>query len=443
VADTGSEKKKSDFRYATGDARVPWAAVGEHVWHEDLMGLIRLLVKPGADQAGFEGAMATIEEALGELCACGTPVPKLSLGDTVKRLEEEVASFLGCKYACFVTNATAGFQIGHQFADLGPGDEVILPAITFIATGVYPPLVGAKCVFADIDPRTVNMDPADVARKVTDRTKVIMPVHIGGYPVDMDPIMEIAAERDITVIEDAAHAFGGKYKGRMIGTIGHFGSFSFHEVKNITAFGEGGIVCTDTEFGEYFNQARFCGVDMSQQIENWLYDVVALPTTTGGPQVPGNHSSTEIQAACLLGQLGRLEEIIRVRRERAEYLSGRFAEVPGLVPAPLNTDEIESTFHLYLLQVEPEVLGGDMREFKQRLTDKGVTNIPHFAPLYHFKLYRQLGYDTDAIAQSCPNAEEVFWHRFTHLPLYPLADAQVELMADLVIEAAEEMKAGG
>lgn len=440
MADTGQEKK-SDFRYATGDALVPWAAVGEYVWEQDIMRLIRFLVRPGDDPQSYEAAMTRVEEAVRGVCATGKPASKLSLGDTVKELEERVAAFLGCKYACFVTNATAGFQIGHQFADLGPDDEVILPAITFIATGIFPLLVGAKVVFADIDPRTVNMDPEDVARKVTDRTKVIMPVHIGGYPVDMDPIMEIAQEHDIVVIEDAAHAFGAKYKGRMVGTIGHFGSFSFHEVKNITAFGEGGIVCTDTEFGEYFNQARFCGVDMSQKIENWLYDVIALPTK-GGPQVAGNHSSTEIQAACLLSQLDRLEEVIRVRRERAEYLNERFESVPGLVPAPLNTDEIESTFHLYLLQVEPEVLGADIREFKQRLTDKGVTNIPHFAPLYHFKLFRQLGYDTDAIAQSCPNAEEVFWHRFTHLPLYPLRDGQVELMADLVIETAEEIRAG-
>ncbi|MEA3403000.1 MAG: DegT/DnrJ/EryC1/StrS family aminotransferase [Armatimonadota bacterium] len=437
-----SEEKKSDFRYATGDAQVPWAAIGEHVWHEDLMGLVRLLIKPHEDEEAFSGAMQRVEEALQELCACGRPVAKLSLGDTVNRLEDQVAEFLGCKYACFVTNATAGFQIGHQFADLGPGDEVILPAITFISTGIYPPLVGARCVFADIDPRTVNMDPDDVARKVTDRTKVIMPVHIGGYPVDMEPIMEIAEEHDIVVIEDAAHAFGGQYKGRMIGTIGHFGSFSFHEVKNINAFGEGGIVCTDTQFGEYFNQARFCGVDMSQQIENWLYDVVALPTK-GDPQVAGNHSSTEIQAACLLGQMQRLEEIIRIRRERAEYLHERFEPVEGLVPAPLDTDEIKSTYHLYLLQVEPEVLGGDIRQLKQRLTEKGVTNIPHFAPLYHFTLFKQLGYDTEAIAQSCPNAEDVFWHRFTHLPLYPLTDQQVELMADLVIETVEEMKGGG
>jgi dTDP-4-amino-4,6-dideoxygalactose transaminase len=441
MADNGNERK-SDFRYATGDATVPWAAIGEHIWHEDLMGLVRLLVKPHGEEEAFEGAMTEFEEALASLCACGRPAAKLSLGDTVKQLEQEAAEFLGSKHACFVTNATAGFQIGHQFADLGPGDEVILPAITFIATAAYPPNVGAKCVFADVDPETMNMDPEDVARKVTDRTKVIMPVHIGGYPVDMDPIMEIAEEHDIIVIEDAAHAFGGKYKGNMMGTIGHFGSFSFHEVKNITAFGEGGIVCTDTEFGEYFNQARFCGVDMSEQIENWLYDVKALPTTTGNPQVPGNHSSTEIQAACLLGQMGRLEQIIDTRRERAEYLTERFEPVEGIIAAPMNTDEIDSTYHLYLLQVEPEVLGDDIREFKQRLTEKGVTNIPHFAPLYHFTIFDQLGYDTDAIAESCPNAENAFWHTFTHLPLYPLRDEQVEVMADLVIETAEEMKAG-
>lgn len=440
MSDSG--QKKSDFRYATGDAEVPWAAIGEHIWHEDLMDMVRLLVRECDDADTFQASMERVEEALKDLCACGRPASKLSLGDTVKRLEEEVAEFLGCRYACFITNATAGFQIGHQFADLGPDDEVILPAITFIATAAYPPLVGAKCVFADVDPRTMNMDPEDVARKVTDRTKVIMPVHIGGYPVEMDPIMEIAEERGIIVIEDAAHAFGGKYKGKMIGTVGHFGSFSFHEVKNITSFGEGGIVCTDTDFGAHFNQARFCGVDMSQQIENWLYDVVALPTTTGNPQMPGNHSSTEIQAACLLGQMGRLEEIIRIRRERAEYLSERLEGVAGLITPPLNSEGIESTFHLYLLQVEPEELGADIRVFKQRLTEKGVTNIPHFAPLYHFKIFDQLGYDTDAIAESCPNAEDAFWHRFTHLPLYPLRDEQVERMADLVIETAEEIRGG-
>ena len=435
------EKKASDFRYATGPATVPWAAIGEHLGHDDIMRLVSFLMTPGGDSEAYDAALSAVASAVKGLCEVGEPVTKLSLGDTVKQLEEEVKEYLGCKHACFLTNATAGFQIAHQFADLGPGDEVIVPGITFISTGIFPPLVGAKLVFADLDPRTINMDPEDVARKVTDRTKVIVPVHIGGYSVDMDPIMEIAAEHDLIVLEDAAHAFGGEYKGKKCGTIGHFGAFSFHEVKNITALGEGGVLVSNTEFGEQFNQARFCGVNPGKQIENWLYDVDPL-ATRNGPQVGQNHSSTEIQALCLLGQMERLEEIIRLRRERAEYLHEQFEPVEGLVPAPLDTDDIKSTYHLDLLQVEPDQLGGDIQEFKQRLTDKGVTNIPHFAPLYKFNVFQQLGYDHDEIAASCPNTEEVFNHRFTHLPLYPLEDDQVELMAKLVIEAAEEMKAG-
>ncbi|MGD9497103.1 MAG: DegT/DnrJ/EryC1/StrS family aminotransferase [Armatimonadota bacterium] len=436
-----NRQQKSDFRYDTGPSAVPWSAVGEHLGYQDIMTLIRFLVKPGEDRECYENAMARVEDAISSLCAAGGPATKLSLGDKVKEVERAACDYLGCAYACFVTNATAGFQMAYQFAGLQPGDEVILPSITFIATSVFPLIMGCKVVFADVDPRTVNMDPEDVARKVTPRTKCIVPVHIGGYPVDMDPIMQIAAEHDIIVLEDAAHAYGAQYKGRMVGTIGHFGAFSFHEVKNITALGEGGIVVTDTPYGEQFNQARFCGVNMSQKIENWLYDVTALETRSG-PQAAGNHSSTEVQAAVLLGQMERLEEIIDARRRRAEYLNDRFMEVEGLIVPPLDSDIVRSTHHLYLLQVNPEVLGGDIQQFKQRLTDKGVTNIPHFAPLYKFTLFKQLGYDQAAIAASCPNTEEVFNRRFTHLPLYPLEDVQVVQMADLVIEAAEEMRAG-
>ena len=434
------KEKASDFRYATGPATVPWAAIGENVNVEDLMKIVGFLIGPGEDEADYDEALEQVREALEGLREEGTATTKLAMGEKVQELEEEVKEFLGCKYACFVTNATAGFEIGYQFAGLRPGDEVIAPAITFISSVSYPLVIGAKVVFADLDPRTLLMDPDDVARKVTDRTKVIIPVHVSGYSVDMDPIMQIAKEHDLVVIEDAAHSFGGEYKGRKSGTIGHFGSFSFHEVKNITSLGEGGVLVTNTDWGEHFNPARFASINMAQQIPNWLYDVTALPSKAG-PQAAGNHSATEIQAVCLLGQMERLAEIIHIRRERAEYLHEQFEPVEGLVPAPLDTDEIKSTYHLYLLQVEPDKLGGDIQEFKQRLTDKGVTNIPHYAPLSKFSLLRDLGYDPDAAARSCPVAENAFNHTFTHLPLYPLEDAQVELMAKLVIEAAEEMKA--
>jgi dTDP-4-amino-4,6-dideoxygalactose transaminase len=365
-------------------------------------------------------------------------VGKLSLGNRVSDLEGAVKKFLKCKYACFLTNATAGFEIGYKFAGLKPGDEVIAPAITFIATISYPLEIGAKVVLADVDPRTINMDPADVARKITPRTKVIIPVHIGGYPVDMDPIMKLAEQHNITVIEDAAHAFGAVYKGRMVGTLGHFGSFSFHEVKNITSLGEGGVLVTNTPFGEHFGKARFVGLDLSRQIPTWLYDVIALPSK-GDLFAAGNHSSTEIQAVCLLSQMQRIKKIIAARRRAAEYLNKRFSNVPGLVTPLLDSAEIKSTHHLYLLQVDPAKAGGDIQKLKEKLSARGVVSLPHFAPLYKFEVMRQLGYDTAAIEASCPNAEEVFTRRFTHLPLYDFTPAQLKLLADLVIDAVEEM----
>lgn len=434
-------ERASDFRYSTGEARVPWAAVGEHLNADDVEAILRFLIRPREDSTEeYEAAAADARRAVERMFAAGGPATKLTLGPEVQRLEQATRDMLGCKYSLFLTNATAGFRIAYKFAGIGPGDEVICPSITFISTILYPLSVGAKVVFADIDPRTINMDPADVARKVTERTRMIVPVHIGGYPVDMDPIMELARERGIMVLEDAAHAFGAWYKGRAVGTIGDFGAYSFHEVKNITSLGEGGLLVTnDDRFGPQLSLARFVGLDLSQQIPNWLYDVVPLQALEG-IAVPENDSVTEIQAAVLLSQMERFEQIIAARREAAEYLNERFCEVEGLIPAPEDTEEIRTTWHLYLLQIDPEVVGADVQALKAKLAEKGVTNIPHFAPLYKFQLLQRLGYDHDAIAQTCPNTEEVFNRRFTHLPLYPLTREQLEYMADAVIEAVEELR---
>ena len=406
------------------------------------MRLVEFLARPEAGQEEeYDRRLTEVQAALGKLSEVSGPATKLSLGDNVSKLAAEARELLGCKYACFVTNATAGFEMALQYANVGPGDEVIVPGITFIATMMYPLQSGAKVVFADVDPNTINIDPADVERKITDRTKAIIPVYIGGYPPEMDALMEIAEANDIMVLADAAHAFGGSYKGRAAGTVAHFGAYSFHEVKNINALGEGGIVVTDEDFGKYFPQMRFLGVDMSQQIPNWLYDVIAPPGKYG-PVVPGNHSATEIQAVCLSGQMARLGEVIEERRANAEYLNERFAEVEGIIPCPLDTEDKKSTYHLYLLRIDHEVIGQDVQVFRQKMDARGVTQIPHFAPLYHFRICRDLGYDTEAIAKSCPNVEMVFNHQFTHLPLYPLSSEQLEYMADAVIDAVEEMKAG-
>lgn len=435
-----ARQKASDFRYNSGPCKVPWATVGESVRCDDIMQTLRFLVPQGeAPKEKYEAQAARVQRELRKLCELGSYATKLTLGSKVKEAEERVCRYLKCKHSVLLTNATAGFEIAHRFAGVGPGDEVIVPAITFAATMAYPLHLGAKVVIADVDPRTLNMDPRDVERKITPRTKVIMPVHLGGYPVDMDPIMKLANARGITVLEDAAHGFGGSYKGHPLGTIGHFGAFSFHEVKNITSMGEGGVLVTNEDCGQDFPKARFVGFDIAHPIEHWLYDVVTLQWR-GAAFAPGNHSATELQALGLLAQLPRLKAIISQRRKVARYLNRRFAKVEGLVTPPMDTPDARSTHHLYLLQVDPQKLGGDIQAFKAKLAAKGVSQIAHFAPLYRFSILKQLGYDTAAIAATCPNAERAFLHTFTHLPLYKFDPAQVEYMADAVIACAEEMR---
>jgi dTDP-4-amino-4,6-dideoxygalactose transaminase len=437
--DQGKDKK-SDFRYDTGEARVPWAAVGESLNIEDVASVIKFLIPRKKDHPGYENQFEKVKEELEKLHQEGDFVSKLSLGSNVQKLEEVVKKYLDAKYACFVTNATAGFEIGLKFAGLKPGDEVIAPAITFLSTINYPLQIGAKVVLADVDPVTLNISPEDIRRKITKRTKAIMPVHIGGYPCDMDAIMDIAREHDLMVIEDAAHAFGGFYRGKALGTIGDFGSYSFHEVKNITSFGEGGIVVTNSDYGKDFAKSRFGGFDIANPIDKWLYDVVALKGKGGNYSIAGNHSSTEIQAVVLINQLNRLSGIIEARKKNAEYLNSRFADIEEILPSPFDTKDIQSTYHLYLFQLDYTKLNGDIQDFKEKMTERGIVQIPHFAPLYRFSYLKQMGYNTGAMQKSCPNAEEAFLHKFTHLPLYPVSKEQVEYMADNIIEAVKEMK---
>ncbi|MCP4645722.1 MAG: hypothetical protein GY851_35080, partial [bacterium] len=187
--------------------------------------------------------------------------------------------------------------------------------------------------------------------------------------------------------------------------------------------------------------ARFLGLDLSRQIPNWLYDVPAFKGKEGY-FFTGNYSTTEVQALGLVQQMKRMKGIIAKRKRAAQYLTKRFSKVPGII-TPLGDDKnVKSTHHLYLLQIEPDVVGGDMQMLKKKLDARGIVQIPHFAPLYKFSVMKQLGYDTKAIEKTCPVAEEAFQHRFTHLPLYDFAKEQLEYLADAVIASVEEMKRG-
>ena len=432
--------KATDFRYNTGATRVPWAAVGENYNVHDLMEIIRFLMQGNGPE--YDAALEAVWQQVKKLDELASPPGKLSLGSKVEAAEAACNEYLGIDSATFVTNATAGFEIAYKYANLKAGDEVIVPAITFVATMAYPLAIGCKLVFADVDPRTINMDPADVARKITPNTKMIVPVHIGGYPVDMDPIMELARKHDILVLEDAAHAFGALYKGRKVGTIGDFAAFSMHEVKNITSFGEGGILTSSIPgIASELKRARFLGLDFTCPIKDWLYNITPIQGKYA-PFVPGNASTTEIQGLGLTLQVQRNEKIIAERAAAAAYLNSRFAENDAIVPQLLGDEETKPTFHLYQLQIDPAKAGGDIQVLKKKLDAKGVTQIAHFGPLYRFKIVQDMGVDSDEVAETCPVCEEVFYKRFTHLPLYGLSQEQLEYMADAVLESVAEMQAG-
>lgn len=436
-------KETSDFRYNTGATKVPWAAVGENYNAADTFAFVKFLMQ--GKGAAYAAALKDAKRAIEALGKVSTPPGKLSMGDKVAEVERAIDAFLDVEAgsSLFVSNCTAALELGYRYAEVGPGDEVIVPTNTFIATVAYPLSVGAKLVFADIDPKTVNMDPKDVARKITKRTKIIVPVHIGGYPCDMDAIMKLAKRHDLVVMEDAAHGFGGEYKGRKLGTIGHFGCFSMHEVKNCTSLGEGGVFVSNVKaYRAEARRARFLGVEFSHRIENWLYDVSPIRAKKGTYQASNNASVTEIQALALLQQLKRYPKILAERRREATYMTKRLSGVPGIVPQALGGADIKPTFHLYQLQIDPKVVGGDVQALKRKLEEKGVTNIPHFGPIYRFATSIAKGNDVKRIAATCPVTEYVFDRCYTHLPIYGLTKGQLSYMADAILESVAEMKAG-
>ena len=203
----------------------------------------------------------------------------------------------------------------------------------------------------------------------------------------------------------------------------------------------GGLLVTNTKYGKEFSMARFLGIDTSKPIEKWFYDVRMLEGMRGG-YVAENDSSTEIQAVGLLSQMGRVDRIIAARRKVAERLNRRVEKIPGVHGTPLDTKTAQGTYHLYLLQIDPDAIGADVQALKAKLSERGVTQIAHFAPLYKFRILKELGYDVETMAASCPVAEEAFTRRFTHLPLYRLSAAQVKYMGDAIEESVGELKAG-
>ncbi len=280
-------------------------------------------------------------------------------GDEVRRFEREFAAFQGAAHAVTCTNGTTAIEMGLRALGVLPGDEVIVPPYSFIATASAVVTVGAIPVFADIEPETLCLDPHDAARKITPRTRAIVPVHVGGRVANMEAINSLALRHKLEVLEDAAHAWGSQWQNRGVGTLGRCGTFSFQVSKNITA-GEGGVLVTDDEeLADLCRSFTHCGRTKNS---DW-YDHEVLGS---------NLRITEFQAALLLVQLGRLEIQMRKRERSAALLDQWLADVPGirlLAPAPGMS---RRSYHMYIFRLDEASLGISRATFLTALQAEGV-----------------------------------------------------------------------
>lgn len=276
----------------------------------------------------------------------------------VTALEREFADYLGSKHCLATNSGTAALHIALAAAGVGPGDEVIVPAFTFVASALSVLQQNAVPVFVDIEPTTLGMDPRLVEAAITPRTRAIMPVHIHGIPCDLGPILELARRHGLTVIEDACQAHGAKYLGKKAGSLGHLGAFSLQSSKNL-ACGEGGLLVTDDEalleranrtrmFGENIKRADQSGYRLDRALDsNRAYDSVTMGWM---------YRTNEMSAALARSQLKSLDHWNANARRNAEFLSARLAKLPGVTP-PIVPEGRESSFHKYRVRLDASQLG--------------------------------------------------------------------------------------
>lgn len=366
----------------------------------------------------------------------------LTTGPAVEAFEKKVADYVGAKYAVAVSNGTAALHVACLAAGIGEGDEVITTPITFAASANCVLYCGGTPVFADIDPDTYNISPEELEKKITSRTKAIIPVHYTGQPCDMDAILEIAHKHDLLVVEDGAHALGAAYKGKKIGSIADMTCFSFHPVKPVTT-GEGGMIVTDNE--ELYRRLvlyRSHGItrdkDMMQQYEEQLQQSSdpalqeAADMLRGDVIDPGgwyyqqlelgyNYRITDISCALGASQMDKLDRFLERRRQIAKKYDEAFADIPQ-IKTPWQQEGCQSGWHLYMIQT----MERSRREVFDGLRQAGIGVNVHYIPVYRHPYYQRNGY----AGVHCLNAE-AFYERAISLPIFPGLTGQQQ---DYVIE---------
>lgn len=329
----------------------------------------------------------------------------ITTGPKSAEFEKKIAKYTGAKYAVSISNGTAALHAACFAAGIKQGDEVITTPMTFAASANCALYMGAVPVFADIDPKTYNIDPYDIRRKLTPKTKAIIAVHFTGQPCDMDEIQKIADEYNLIVIEDAAHALGAWYKDRRIGGISDMTTFSFHPVKHITT-GEGGMILTNNE--ELYKKLRLFrnhGITkdpelMSANEGGWFYEQQLLGY---------NYRLSDMQCALGINQLLKLDGFLSRRKEIVERYYEELKDEPEIT-LPYQADYQKNAWHLFVIQVPKE----RRRIIYDGLIEAGIFINIHYIPVYHHPYYRANGYkDT-----YCKNVEELYAGLLT-LPVYP------------------------
>lgn len=341
----------------------------------------------------------------------------LTTGPKIAEFEQTVADYVGAKYAVAISNGTSALHAACFAAGIGPGDEVITTPLTFAASANCVLYCGGTPVFADVDPKTYNIDPEDIRRKITDRTKAIIAVHLAGQPCDMDAIHSIAREHGLIVIEDGAHALGSVYKGKKVGSMSDMTTFSFHPVKPITT-GEGGMIVTDNEyFYKKMVLFRSHGItrDDSMMTRNdgpWFYQQFDLGY---------NYRITDIQCALGCSQMKKLDRFLARRKEIVARYNEAFADCDNII-TPYQLSDTESGWHLYIVQVK----NCDRKQVFENMREKGIGVNVHYIPVYMHPYYQEHGYEN----VHCANAEEIYSHIIS-LPLYPgLTSEQQDYVID-------------
>ena len=361
-------------------------------------------------------------QAAGEVIRSGW----LTMGPKTIEFEQKFAAYVGAKHAVGVSSCTAALHLALDAIGLKQGDEVLVPTTTFTSTAEVVCYFKAKPVLVDVDAKTLCMDPVDAERRITEKTRAVIPVHYAGQPCDMDVIRDMAKRHGLRVIEDAAHALPASYHGVRIGAISELTAFSFYATKTLTT-GEGGMITTDNdELATRMRMMRLHGIGRDawkrySAAGSWFYEVLDSGF---------KYNLTDIQSAIGIVQLGKCDQMRDARAKIAHRYSEAFAPERAL-QVPTVSDGCDSAWHLYVLRLNLEELSITRSEMIEKLKERGVGTSVHFIPLHMHPYYKNTyGYREEDF----PVASKQY-QRYLSLPIFPgMTESQIDYVIENVLE---------